>query len=209
MQALLGRVLVWLLVRLKLAAIPASDTLFADNTATIVAAVRTALDAGGWRAAQAVIDAARKPGEALFALPEWVATTLLLGLPGSLTPPTPEIARRRLADLKRQYAEAGEPSFLFTHVHAELVRQLQAADTAGNRFSAGILQKMFEVRKDPTPPLGWRARELAVLTAFKQYPEYLKFLGVDKNGSVTLPRGTSYEAFASAMLANAYGPYPF
>jgi hypothetical protein len=68
---------------------------------------------------------------------------------------------------------------------------------------------MFEVRKDSTPPLGWRAREAAVLLFFSNHSEYKKFLSKDENNDWVLPRGTSYDEFASSMLANAYGPYPF
>jgi poly-gamma-glutamate capsule biosynthesis protein CapA/YwtB (metallophosphatase superfamily) len=132
MQALLARLFVWCIVRFKLAVVPSSDELFADTTAQTAEAVKRALDKGGWKAAQSVIDAARAPGKALFDLQEWVAVLLLMGLPGSQTPQTPEAARRLRQELKRQYDEAGDPNFLFTQVHAEAVRQLKTADETGN-----------------------------------------------------------------------------
>lgn len=210
----LGRLLVWAVRAFKLAELPAAEAFTADNTAEIAATIQAYMDTvgtdgkrGGWRAGKKVLDAARKPGEALFTTPEWLLVTLVMGLPG--TPTTAAETTALLDKLKQQYRDTGRPDYLFEQVVAYVTQQLEAVDQSGHWLSDGILQKLFEVRKDPTPPLGWRARELAVLTAFKQSPEYVKFLSVDDDGSLSLPRGKSYEEFAAAMLANAYGPYPF
>ena len=210
----LGCLLVWSVKRFKLAELPSAEAFTADNAAEIAATIQAYMDAvdaegkrGGWRAGRRALDAARKPGEALFTTSEWLLVTLVMGLSG--TPKTAAATKALLDGLKQQYLDTGRPDYLFEQVVAFVTQQLKEVDQSDNWFSAGILQKMFEVRQDPTPPIGWRARELAVLTAFKQSPEYVKFLSVDDDGSFSLPRGKSYEEFAAAMLANAYGPYPF
>lgn len=210
----LGRLLVWAIRLFKLAELPAAEAFTADNTAEIAATIQAYMDAsgkdgkrGGWRAGKTVLEAARKPGEALFTTPEWLLVTLVMGLPG--TPNNAADTKAMLDRLKQQYRDTGRPDYLFEKVVEFVTQKLKEVDQSDSWFSAGILQKMFDVRKDPTPPIGWRARELAVLQAFKQSPEYVKFLSVDDDGSLSLPRGKSYEEFAAAMLANAYGPYPF
>lgn len=216
LRAVLGRVLVWTARLFKVADIPSSDALFADNTAEIAARIQSYMDAVdgagkrvGWRAGKAILDAARKPGEILFQLPEWLLLTLFMGLPGTKTPQTVSAAKAALDGLKQKYLETGRPDYLFAQAVASAVAQLQAADEAGNWLTAGVLKKLFETRRDPTPPLGWRSREAVVLLVFKNNPAYAKFLTVENDGSLSLPRGTSYEEFAASMLTNAYGVYPF
>lgn len=208
MRTLLGRMSVWAIKLFKLADLPTIADLTTDNTTTISATIRAYMDAagkhGGWQAGKRALDAARKPGEALFTTNEWLLVTLIMGLPGA--PATAVETKALLEKLKQQYLDTGRPGYLFEQAVAEATRQLKEIDTSDSWF-AGILQKMFEARLDPS--IGWRARELAVLTAFKQKPEYLKFLTVADDGSLSLPRGDSYEEFAASMLTNAYGIYPF
>lgn len=207
----MGRVLVWAVKRFKLAELPTIADLTADNTAAVAQTIQAYMDLGdaagkrgGWQAGKRALDAARRPGEVLFTTPNWLLVTLVMGLPGA--PATGREVQALLDRLKQQYLETGKPDYLFNQAVAEATRQLREIDS-GDAWFAGILQKMFEARKDPS--LGWRARELAVLTAFKQKPEYVKFLTVDEDGSLSLPRGDSYEEFAASMLTNAYGVYPF
>lgn len=206
-----GRLLVRLVQLLKLAKLPTMAELTADNTADVAQVIQAYMNLGdfegnrgGWRAGKRALDAARKPGEILFTTPDWLLVTLVMGLPGA--PGKVSDAQALLDRLKQQYLETGKPDYLFTQAVAEATRQLREFD-ASNAWFAGILQKMFDARKDPS--LGWRARELAVLTAFKQNPAYVKFLTVAEDGSLSLPRGDSYEEFAASMLTNAYGIYPF
>lgn len=214
-RAAAGRLLVSLIKRFNFAELPTADELTKDNTADVSAKVKEAMDAvdaagkrGGWVAGKAVIDAARKPGEALTSLPEGLMVTIFMGLPGRTTPQTSFLATQLLHSLKQKYYETGHPSYLFSQAVETAEKELRKADEWGGCM-AGTLQAMFDARKDTGISIGWRARELAVLTAFKQFPEYSKFLSVDDDGDVSLPRGKSYEEFAAAMLANAYGPYPF
>lgn len=214
-RAAAGRLLVAAIKRFNFVALPTADDLTKDNTAEIGQKVKAAMDAvgpdgkrGGWIAGQAVIDAARKPAAALDAVPEGLMVTLFMGLPGHTTPQTSALATSLLRALKQKYYETGQPHYLFSQALAAAEAELRKADDWSGCFG-GVLQAMFNARQDPTPPLGWRARELLVLTGFRQFPEYVKFLTVDANGKLLLPRGKSYEEFAAAMLANAYGPYPF
>jgi hypothetical protein len=216
LRAVLGRLLLWALRYFKQAAIPSSDVLLADNTAVIAATIQAAMDATdangrrqGWRAGKEALDAAREQGKLLFEYPEWLLITVLLGLPGEKTPRTSAAAQAVINSLKQQYRESGRPDYLFSQVVQTATQQLQTTDEAGNWLTAGVLKKMFEARSVSSPPLGWRTREAAVLMVFRQNPTYHKFLSVEKDGSLSLPRGKSYEEFAAAMLANAYGPYPF
>lgn len=215
LRATLGRVLLWLLRWYKVS-IPSADVIFNTDVAGIAKQVQAAMDAvdangkrGGWAAGKAVIDAARKPGAQLFSTPEWLLVTLFMGLSGSLAPRTAADAKQKIAALKQQYTLTGRPDYLFGAVMAEALKQLEAADKTGNRWTAGILKKMFEIRDDSSIAIGRHAREQAVLMVFKQHPEFAKFLTVGADGSLSLPRGKSYEEFAASMLANAYGPYPF
>lgn len=214
-RAAAGRFLVATIKRFNFAALPTADDLTKDNTAEISQKVKAAMDAvgpdgkrGGWIAGKAVIDEARKPGAALADMPEGLMVTLFMGLPGKTTPQTSFLATQLLHSLKQKYYETGHPDYLFSQALSAAEAELRKADDWGGCFG-GVLQAMFNARQDPTPPLGWRARELLVLTGFRQFPEYVKFLSVDADGTLLLPRGKSYEEFAAAMLANAYGPYPF
>jgi hypothetical protein len=207
----LGRGLVRLVKLFKLAELPTVAELTADNADEVAQAIQAYMDLGdfegkrgGWRAGKRALDAARKPGEILFTTPNWLLITLVMGLPGA--PAAASDVQSLIDRLRQQYLETGKPDYLFNHAVAEATRQLREIDS-GDAWFAGILQKMFDARKDPS--LGWRARELAVLTAFKQKPEYVKFLTVSADGSLSLPRGDSYEEFAASMLTNAYGVYPF
>jgi hypothetical protein len=211
MRALLGRLFVRVVKLFKLAELPTITELTTDTTAEVAKTIQAYMDTldaegnrSGWRAGKKALDAARKPGEILFTTPNWLLVTLVMGLPGA--PATASEVHALLNRLKQQYLETGKPDYLFNQAVAEATRQLREIDT-GDAWFAGILQKMFEARHDPS--LGWRARELAVLTAFKQRPEYVKFLTVDDDGSLHLPLGKSYEEFAASMLTNAYGVYPF
>lgn len=211
MRVWIGRVLVWAVKLFKLAELPTIAELTTDTTAEVAKTIQAYMDVvdaagkrAGWHAGQRVLAAARKPGEVLFTAPNWLLVTLVMGLPGA--PASASETKALLDRLKQQYLETGKPDYLFNQAVAEATRQLREIDS-GDAWFAGILQKMFEARKDPS--LGWRARELAVLTAFKQKPEYVKFLTADEDGSLSLPRGDSYEEFAASMLTNAYGVYPF
>lgn len=208
----LGRILVRAVKLFKLAELPPIETLTTDQTEAITARIQAAMDVvdaagrrAGWRAGKRVLDTAREPGKVLFTTPDWWLVTLVMGLPGA--PATASETTALLNKLRQQYVETGRPDYLFNETVAYVVRQLHAVDKTDQWFSNGILQAMFDARKDPA--LGWRARELAVLTAFKQKPEYVKFLTVGDDGSLSLPRGDSYEEFAASMLTNAYGIYPF
>lgn len=212
--ALTGRVISWLL-KLVGVKLPSSDYLFGNNVVEIGLQIQAAMDAkgpdgrrAGWAGGLAVLDKLRKQAALLFLLPEWLVIAIFMSLPGSLTPKTSSSARQQLQTLRAQHAQLADPKYLFKQVVAEVSRQLARIDTAGSMFTKGVLQKIFELRRDMTPPLGWRAREAIVLAAFRQYPEYAKFLSVTADGSPALPSGTTYEEFAASMLANAYGPYP-
>jgi len=211
-----GRWGAWWLRVFKSIHVPTSNELFADNTAEFAKTIQAYMDAvdangqrGGWEAGRRALEAARKPGAQLFTTPEWLLITVFMGLPGTKTPKTAAQAREQLQALKQLYTRTGHRYFLLNEALAEVVRQLKAIDDSDNSWTAGVLKKLFEVRKDPSRSLGRHAREAAVLMGFKQKPEYVKFLSADEDGTLSLPRGTSYEEFAAAMLANAYGPYPF
>lgn len=213
-RAAFGRFLVGIIQRWKFAELPTSDELTADKTEEVARNIQVAMDAigedgqrGGWKAGHAVLEAARKPGEALDMLPEGLMITVLMGLPGIKTPQTSFLAMQLLHKLKQQYYETGQPNYLFAQVVEFAEKKLIEADNAGNWLSDGILKSMFAARVDPS--LGHRAREAAVLMFFQQNDEYKKFLRQDADGSFSLPAGKTYEEFAAAMLANAYGPYPF
>lgn len=213
-RAAVGRFLVKIITRYNFATLPTADELTKDNTVEVSEKVKKAMDAigpdgkpGGWLAGKAVIEEARKPGAALNDMPEGLMVTIFMGLPGRTTPQTSFLATQLLHSLKQKYYETGQPDYLFAQAIAIAEKELRKADEWGGCLG-GVLQAMFDARKDPTPPLGWRARELLVLTGFRQFPEYIKFLTVEDDGDLSLPRGKSYEEFAAAMLANAYGPYP-
>lgn len=216
LRASFGRLIVWAAGYLKLANIPSSNEITKDSTQEIADKIRAALDGigqdgkrGGWRAAKAVLDAARKPGEMLVTLPEDLMITVFMGLPGTATPQTASLARQLLNALKQKYYETGRPDYLFSQAVAAAANELRVADSRGGCIGSGALKAIFDARLDPSPPLGSRARELVVLTVFQRTEEYKKFLTVDDDGSVSLPRGDSYEEFAASMLTNAYGVYPF
>lgn len=215
-RAFVGRKLVDIIQRFNFAKLPTAEELTADNTAEITEKIRAAMDQvssdgkrGGWVAGKAVLDAARKPGEALTALPEGLMVTVFMGLPGITTPQTSFLATQLLHSLKQKYYETGHPDYLFVQAVNAAVEQLRAADSWGGPCGAGVLAAIFAARKESPPPLGWRAREAVVLTVFQQTEEYRKFLAVDADKNVTLPLGDSYEEFAASMLTNAYGVYPF
>lgn len=213
-RAALGRFLVSIIRAWKFAELPTSDELTADKTEDVARNIQIAMDRigddgqrGGWKAGHAVLEAARQPGEALNMLPEGLMITVLMGLPGLKTPQTSFLAMQLLHALKQQYYETGQSNYLFAQVVEFAKQKLIEADNSGNWLSDGILKKMFESRRDPA--LGHRAREAVVLTFFQQHEEYKKFLRLEDDGSFSLPAGKDYEEFAAAMLANAYGPYPF
>lgn len=215
-RAAFGRLIVWAAGRYKLANIPTSNEITKDNTQEVADKIRAALDGigqggkrGGWRAAKAVLDEARKPGEMLTTLPEDLMITVFMGLSGTTTPHTSFLAKQLLHSLKQKYYETGHADYLFSQAVDAVAKELRAADSWGGCIGSGTLQAIFEARLEPSPPLGSRARELVVLTVFQQTEDYKKFLTVDDDGSVSLPRGDSYEEFAASMLTNAYGVYPF
>jgi hypothetical protein len=214
-RAAFGRWLVAYINRTGIAQIPSSDIFDPAETQKTVQQVTAALDEpyagggrGGWKAALALIYDKRKQATPLLALPEQLAVTLLMGMPGKYTPETVITAQRRIADIKQQYTEAGRPDFLYRMAQAEAVRQLVAADSKPGYLGAGCLNKLFETRRDPDRELGERIREKAVLMYMQQVPEYRKFLGQDADGDATLPAGDTYETFAKNMLRNAYGEFP-
>lgn len=214
-RAAFGRWLVKFINQSGYASIPSSDVFDPAGTQETVQKVHAALDTldsdgrrGGWRAAQAIIDAQRKQAEPLLALPETVAVTILMGMPGKFTPVTSFAAQQRISDIKEQYAAAGQPDFLYRTALAEAVRQLQEADAKTGYLGSGCLKKLFELRCNTAHELGEKAREKAVLLFMQQTPEYRKFLGRDENDYFVLPAGTTYETFAASMLKNAYGSFP-
>lgn len=216
LRASFGRLIVWAAARFKLAEIPSSNEITKDNTQEVADKLRAAMDAvgpdgkrGGWRAGKAVLDEARKPGEMLTTLPEDLMITVFMGLSGTTTPQTSFLAKQLLHSLKQKYYETGHADYLFSQAVDAATKELRAADSWGGCIGSGTLKAIFDARRDPKPPLGSRARELVVLTVFQQTEDYKKFLTVDEDGSLSLPRGDSYEEFAASMLTNAYGVYPF
>ena len=163
---------------------------------------------GGWEAANRIIAEQRKQGEIFLTLPEPLAITILLGMPGKFAPLTSFEAQQRLSAIKRQYHEAGAPDFIFQRALAEAVKKLKESDDQPGYLGRGCLAKIFEMRQHDSAGLAIRAREQAVLLYLQQQPEYRKFLGRDADDNYLLPDGESYESFATNMLINAYGPIP-
>jgi hypothetical protein len=214
-RAAFGRWLVGYINRTGLAQIPSSDIFDPAESEKTVQQVRAALDEpyagggrGGWKSALALIYEKRKQAVPLLALPEQLAITLLMGIPGRYTPVTVFTAQQRISDIKQQYHETGQPDFLYRIAHAEAVRQLTEADAKPGYLGAGCLKALFDARRNPDKQLGERMREKAVLMYMQQIPEYRKFLGRDQNDNYVLPAGDSYETFAANMLRNAYGEFP-
>lgn len=213
-RARYGRFLVWLVQKYAGVAIPNSEIFSAKAAAETVRAVQIAMDAensagvlGGWRAGQQIIDTKRKAGAALFTLPENLAVTFLMGLPGKFTPVFSQPAQKLFRELKEQYTASGAQDYLYTQAHQAAVQRLIEADKANSYVGAGVLKKMFATRKTGEFELGMHAREKAVLVYFQNTAELRKFLFRDDRGNTHLPRGTSYEEFAASMLSNAYGNY--
>lgn len=212
--ALLGRIIVRALQFFGVK-LPSADDLFADNVVSIGLQIQAAMDAinsngrrAGWQGGLDVLTKLRKQAGLLFILPEWLVIAVVLALPGSRTFQSRAAAQQQLALLRTQYNLLANPKYLFEQAVAEVARRLEQADTVGGLCTNGILKRMLELRKAAGTSFGERAREAAVLAAFRQYPEYVKFLSVLPDGTLTLPAGTTYEELAASMLVNAYGPYP-
>lgn len=214
-RAALGACLVRTINKHKIAYIPSSAIFDPKNASNDILEIRAALDKptegggrGGWKAANELISQKRKQAEPLLSLPIELATTILMGMDGPFAPVTKIDAENKINEIAIIYHKTSKPSYVYEMAHVEAVKLLKEADSQAGYLGTGCLKKLFEARSNPNLDLGENIREEAVLLFLQHHDEYGKFLGRDEKGRLRLPEGTSYEAFATSMLRNAYGEIP-